>query len=181
MNPRQRFGRWHRGREGMTLVELCIVIVIIGILLVVSVASLMRARVVANESSAMAMLRTITKAQFAYYAECGRGNYAMSLKQLGTARPGRNLSYLADDLGLANTPERNGYRFEVRPGADGIPGISDCTGAATRTDYYASAAPTVPGRTGSRSFATSQSNTIWANDGRIPPAEPFGPPAKYVH
>ena len=111
----------------------------------------------------------------------GNCSVAAASTAQSTARPGRNLSYLADDLGLANTPERNGYRFEVRPGADGIPGISDCTGAATRTDYYASAAPTVLGRTGSRSFATSQSNTIWAIDGRVPPAEPFGPPAKYVH
>ena len=34
---------------GMTLIELCIVIVILGILMVVAVASLQRARMMANE------------------------------------------------------------------------------------------------------------------------------------
>jgi prepilin-type N-terminal cleavage/methylation domain-containing protein len=170
-----------RGRQGMTLVELCIVIVILGILLVVAVASLMRARVVANESSAMAMLRTITKAQLGFYAECGRGFYATSLTQLGTARPGRDQSYLAEDIGLVDFPLRNGYRFNVRPAADAMPGLSDCNGRATRTSYYASAVPVALGRTGDRSFATSQTNGLWAIAGVVPPTEPLGPPAQFAH
>lgn len=170
-----------RSREGMTLIELCIVIVITGILMVMGAASLMRARVVANESSAMAMLRTITKAQFAFYAECGRGFYAVSLTQLGTARPGRDQSYLAEDIGLVDTPQRNGYKFNVRPAADAMAGLTDCNGQATRTTYYASAVPVGLGRTGDRSFATSQSNTIWAIAGVVPPTEPLGPPAEFVH
>jgi len=168
-------------REGMTLIELCIVIVILGILMVVAVASLQRARVVANESSATAMLRTITKAQLAYYAECGRGFYARSLSQLGTARPGRDQSYLAADIGLVDFPQRNGYRFNVRPSVDADPGLSDCNGSATRSGYYASAVPVALGRTGDRSFATSQTNAIWVMAGAVPPTEPLGPPAQYMH
>lgn len=164
----------------MTLVELCIVIVILGILLTTAVAALAHARVAANESSAIAMLRTITKAQFAFANECGRGHYAGSLEQLGVARPGRDQSYLGEDLGLSETPERNGYRFTVRPGADSESGFKDCNGSPTRTTFYASAVPVAAGRTGTRSFATSQSNGIWRRDGATPPAEPFGPPSEYV-
>jgi prepilin-type N-terminal cleavage/methylation domain-containing protein len=180
MTSHVRFARL-RGRQGMTLIELCIVLVILGILLVVAVASLMRARVVANESAAIGILRTITKAQFAYYAECGRGGYALSLSQLGTTRPGRDQSYLAEDIGLVDFPQRNGYRFNVRPAADALPALSDCNGAPTRTTYYASAVPVALGTTGSRAFATSQSNSLWAAAGVVPPTEPFGAPAQMVH
>jgi len=165
---------------GMTLIELCIVIVILGILLVVAVASLQRARMMANESSAIAIMQTINKAQFAYASECGRGHYAPSLTQLGGTRPGRDQSYLAEDIGIANYPQRNGYTFNVRGGANSIPGLPDCNGAATRTTYYASAVPLVIGRTGSRSFGTSQANGIWQMQGLVPPTEPLGPPSEYV-
>ena len=180
MTSQVRFARL-RSRRGMTLIELCIVLIILGILMVGAVASLMRARVVANESSATAMLRTITKAQLAFYAECGRGFYALSLTQLGSPRPGRNVSYLAEDISLVDYPQRNGYRFSVRPAADAMPGTSDCGGSATRTTYYASAVPIALGRTGDRSFATSQSNAIYATAGVVPPMEPLGPPAQLVH
>ena len=169
-----------RSREGMTLIELCIVIVILGILLVVAVASLQRARMMANESSAIAIMQTINKAQFAYASECGRGHYAPALTQLGGTRPGRDQSYLAEDIGLANFPERNGYRFNVRGGANSIAGLPDCNGAATRTTYYASAVPVALSRTGSRSFASSQANGIWQMSGAVPPVEPLGPPSEYV-
>jgi len=170
-----------RSRQGMTLIELCIVLIILGILLVVAVASLMRARVVANESSATAVLRTITKAQLAFYAECGRGFYAVSLTQLGSPRPGRSISYLAEDIGLVDNPQRNGYRFSVRAGVDATAGFTDCGGGATKSMYYASAVPLALGRTGDRSFATSQSNAIWGIAGVVPPSEPFRAPAQLIH
>jgi prepilin-type N-terminal cleavage/methylation domain-containing protein len=169
-----------RDRRGMTLVELCIVIVIIGILAVVAVASLQRARMMANESSAIAILRTINRAQFAYASECGRGFYAPSLSLLGHTRPGRDQSYLGEDIGLVDDPQRNGYHFNVRNGASSRDGLADCNGQATRTTYYASASPLVVSRTGTRSFATSQSNGIWQLSGAIPPPEPFGDPAQFV-
>jgi len=175
------FERGRRNPEaGMTLIELCIVIVILGILLIVAVASLQRARMMANESSAIAILQTINKAQFAYASECGRGHYATSLIQLGGTRPGRDQSYLAEDIGIANFPERNGYRFNVTGGAASSPGLPDCNNAGTRTTYYASAVPAALSRTGSRSFATSQTNGIWQAQGAVPPPQPFGPPSEYV-
>jgi prepilin-type N-terminal cleavage/methylation domain-containing protein len=179
MNDRRVYAR-RDPESGMTLIELCIVIVILGILLVVAVASLQRARMMANESSAIAMMRTITKAEFAYASECGRGHYAPSLAQLGNSRPGRDQSYLAEDLGLVDMPERNGYRFNVLPGLDSIPGLEDCNKISTRTTFYATAVPLALGRTGSRSFATSQSNGIWQRPGSVPPSQPFGSPSEYV-
>ena len=104
----------------------------------------------------------------------------MSLRQLGTVRPGRDVNYLAEDIGLVDMPERNGYRFNMRPGTDAEVALTDCVGVPTRTTYYISAIPTIVGRTGSRSFAASQRNGIWALPGGNPPTEPLGPPAQYA-
>jgi len=57
MITHQRFARFN-GRSGMTLVELCVVIAILGVLFVLAVATVKRARLVANESSAIGALRT---------------------------------------------------------------------------------------------------------------------------
>jgi type II secretory pathway pseudopilin PulG len=54
----------------MTMVELCIVIVVLAILLVTAVAGLFRARLMSNEAAAIAGLRAIYSAQFSFTAGC---------------------------------------------------------------------------------------------------------------
>jgi type II secretory pathway pseudopilin PulG len=161
----------------MTLIELCVVIMVIGILLVTAVAGLARARVVSNETAAIGALRTINSAQFAYASGCGGGNYATSLLILGT-KAGNRQGYLAEDLGGSATPQRNGYRFNIRPGAGASGAPLDCNKVPTETAYYVVAIPAALGASGSRSFATGQNNAIWQAQGGVPPSEPFGPPAQ---
>ena len=163
--------------RGMTLIELLVVIVVIGILLILAVAVLTRARLSGNESAAIGALRTINTAQFAYLNGCGQGHYATSLVILGQPGGGRAQGYLSDDLGASVTPQRNGYRFNVQQGADAEPSRADCNGQATQTTYYATAIPVALGNTGARSFATNQHGAIWGQAGGAPPTEPFGPPA----
>jgi type II secretory pathway pseudopilin PulG len=162
----------------MTLVELCVVIVIIAILLAAATASLLRARVSANEVSAIGALKTINSAQVAYAAGCGQGNYAPTLVVLGTKPPGGREGYVTDDLASSITPQKSGYRINVRIGAGAASGPIDCNGTQTTTNYYAVAIPVTVGRTGSRSFATSQRNGVYQMNGGVPPPEPFGPPAE---
>ena len=169
-----------RGERGMTLVELCVVIVIIGILLVVAVASLLRARTAANEASAIGALKTINTAQFAYSYGCGGGNYATSLVILGRKPPGNSQGYLSEDLGSAPSPVHSGYQFNVRMGAGAAAAPPDCQGTATTTQYYADAIPTALGQSGTRAFATTQRAGIWQEAGAVAPAEPFGAPASLV-
>ena len=167
-----------RAELGMTLIELCVVIMIIAILLGTAVAGLARARVASNETAAISSLRTINSAQFAYASGCGGGNYATSLTVLGTKPPGNRQGYLAEDLGASPTPQRNGYRYNIRPGAGASAAPPDCNKVPSQTAYYAFAIPTAVGTTGSRSFATGQNNAIWQAQGGTPPSEPFGPPAQ---
>ena len=166
--------------RGMTLIELLIVIIILGILLTVAVAALFRARVSSNEASAVAGLRAVYSAQFSYTAGCGRGSYATRLTDLTAPPPGGTEGYLSPDLGGSNNPERNGYRFNLRPAVGGMPGLPDCHGSPTQTRYYASSVPVALNSTGYRSFAVNQGGAIWQADGGIPPNEPFGPPAEIV-
>jgi hypothetical protein len=145
---------------------------------VLAVAALSRARLAANESSAIGDLRTITKAQFAYAVHCGRGDYAPSLTVLGSKPPGVIQGYLNPDLGSSDTVIRQGYRITMRPGLNASNRVTDCMGNATNTTYYASALPTEMGKTGTRSFATNQGAAVWQQRSPVPPAEPFSPPSE---
>jgi prepilin-type N-terminal cleavage/methylation domain-containing protein len=167
-----------RSERGMTLVELCVVIVIIGILLVVAVASLLRARMVANETSAIGALKTINTAQVAYSSGCGGGNFASSLIILGHKPPGSRQGFLSEDLGESLTPIVGGYQFNVTQGAGASAAPNDCNGTPAITNYYAVGIPLSLGRTGSRAFATSQRAGVFQLPGVTPPPEPFGPPSQ---
>jgi prepilin-type N-terminal cleavage/methylation domain-containing protein len=162
--------------DGMTLVELCIVIIIIGVLVTFAVAMFTGARMTGNESAAIAALRVINSAQFAYLNGCGQGHYATSLTVLGTKGAGNSQGYLSEDLASVVNPIRNGYRFALQPGTAAVPSLNDCNGRPTQTTYYATATPVVQGRRGSRSFATNQRGGVYQAFGPVPPDEPFEPP-----
>lgn len=169
---------WHlHDCRGLTLIELCVVIVILGILMVTGVAALLRARMNSNESAAIAAMRSTHSAQFSYLSTCGQGNYATSYVILGTKPSPNNQGYISPDLGASMTPSTNGYTFRLYLGDGGSTGPADCNGNATQTTYYATAVPNVSGQTGDRSFAINQLGSVYQRQGSGPPEEPFGPPA----
>ncbi len=165
-----------RDTRGFTMIELCIVIVVIGILMATGVAALLRARMASQESAAIAGLRATASAQFAYLSGCGQGNYATSYVILGTKPAANSQGYISEDLGSVINPSKSGYTYSLQMGAGGSASTNDCNGNPTQTKYYATATPNLLGQTGGRSFAVNQGGTVYQSFGGTPPDEPFEPP-----
>src|SRR3984893_12943378 len=70
-------------QKGFSLIELLIVVAIILIIAAIAIPNLLRARIAANESSAVSSLRTINTAETSYQTSNPTVGYAALLSDLG--------------------------------------------------------------------------------------------------
>jgi type IV pilus assembly protein PilA len=159
--------------RGFTLIELLIVVAIIGIVAGMSTPGLMRARMTANETSALSSLKVVNEAQVSYATACGNGAYATSFIILGTPIGGGTAAFISPDLGSSAAPKKSGYKYALAAGAGSVAGPKDCAGRATNTAYYASAVAQTYGQTGIRSFATNTNATVYQKNSSVALSEPF--------
>jgi type IV pilus assembly protein PilA len=164
-----------KSEAGFTLIELLIVIAIIGIIASIGIASVMRARVTANETAALSTMRAINGAQTSYSAGAGLGGFATTLTTLGAACPGSTLGFISPDLdpskpGVtvagATGVVKSGYTIDLA--GNGAPSLPDCNGTPTDADYLATAVPLTIGVTGVRGFNTSAAATIYFDPSGLP-------------
>ena len=148
--------RRSRGRlkgEGLALAGL--ILGYVGIVLViaaVAIPNLLRARMAANEASALASLRTINACEVRYAAAYPKG-YSPDLRALGPPVAGVPSAEAAGLLdGLLAAGARSGYLFSYQAGE------LDSDGRITA--YTVRADPVRPGNTGVRHFFTDQTNVI---------------------
>ncbi len=163
---KQNSGRQRGSTEmGFSLIELLIVVAIILIIAAIAIPSFLRSRMLANETSAAASLRTISTAEATYWSMYGVG-YA-PLANLGGASPCVPSAATACYLdGLLSSGTKSGYTLTIAtPGAVG-------TLAAPNPVYSVSAVPIALGKTGQRSFCSDQTGVIRFDATGAPPPDP---------
>jgi prepilin-type N-terminal cleavage/methylation domain-containing protein len=150
---------------GFTLVELLMVVGIIAIISALATPNLLRARLVANEASAISSMRAINSAESAYAAVCAFGGYAVTIDDLAKAPAGSTNPFISADLS-ANNIEKSGYFVNVGAGVSTAvitPSANTCNAAANNAvgSYFAEAHPASIGVSGQRSFGTDHRGGIF--------------------
>lgn len=143
-------------QKGFSLIELLIVVAIILIIAAIAIPSLLRARINANEASAVGSLRTINTSQVAYSTAYPNEGYAPSLLALGPpsgtgcAAPSSASACLIDSsLANAGTAAKAGYLFVIT-----------APGPLPNMTYVAGAAATVFNQSGVKSFCSMEDGVI---------------------
>jgi type IV pilus assembly protein PilA len=138
-------------QKGFSLIELLIVVAIILIIAAIAIPNLLRARMAANESSAVASVRTINTAEVTYNSTYPTVGFAASLATLGgvtPCTPSSTTACLIDSVLAGGT--KSGYTFTEAPGAASVP----------QTTYYATATPVTLNQTGIRSFCSFEDAVV---------------------
>src|ERR1700675_4471769 len=101
-----------RKQRGFSLIELLIVVAIILIIAAIAIPNLLRAKMGANEASAVESIRAINTAEITYSSGYPTAGFAATLANLGGATPCTPSSTAACliDSGLAGG-NKSGYNF----------------------------------------------------------------------
>jgi len=138
-------------QKGFSLIELLIVVAIILIIAAIAIPNLLRARMAANEASAVASVRTINTAEITYMSNYPTVGFAANLAVLGGAAPCTPTSTTACLIdSVLSGGSKSGYTFVEAPGAVATPQVT----------YYTTAVPIVLNQTGTRSFCSFEDAVV---------------------
>lgn len=152
-------------QQGFSLIELLIVVAIILVIAAIAIPNLLRAKIAANEASAVRTVREITTAEVAYHTTYPTVGYAPNLISLGGAMPctpSATTACILDDQVSSGT--KSGYTVFAAGFALG--------GSTVNTEFVGSSAPTAYDRSGVRNFCMVTDGVLRINPGAsgLPPA-----------
>src|SRR5271154_1248419 len=132
-----------RNQKGFSLIELLIVVAIILIIAAIAIPNLLRARIAANEASAVGSIRSVVTAEVSYSSTWGVG-FAAAIANLGGALPCTASSTTACILDpiITVTGIKSGYKLTAT-GAGGA-----ATATNPNTSFETAAVPVTVGTTG---------------------------------
>ena len=152
-----------RKQKGFSLIELLIVVAIILIIAAIAIPNLLRARMAANESSAVASVRTVTTGEITYQTAYPTVGYAPALVDMGGALgaacvPSTGTACLIDSV-LANNGNpansgKSGYSFKTGAGA---------AAGGVKVGYTIVAVPMTVNQTGIRAFCAVEDAVVRAD------------------
>ncbi|HEY1471958.1 MAG TPA: prepilin-type N-terminal cleavage/methylation domain-containing protein [Candidatus Acidoferrum sp.] len=157
-----------KAQHGFSLIELLIVVAIILIIAGIAIPNLLKARISANESSAVGSVRALTSANIQYFVQCPANGFPVALVNLGPG-DGSCAAISAIDSVLASGI-KSGYSITYTPGAPNAAGLI--------STYTILAVPITVAVTGQRAFCSSQDGVIHYNQsGAACDAAPGGDPS----
>jgi type IV pilus assembly protein PilA len=155
-----------RKQKGFSLIELLIVVAIILIIAAIAIPNLLRAKISANESSAVGSIRNIITGETSFNASYPQVGFPATLDLLGpgsgnlacpTGGPDPSVGACLLDSALAGsaTSTKSGYTFEAQ-------GYNPDTNGAN-TSFTASASPANFNKTGVREFCAGDDGVMRQN------------------
>jgi type IV pilus assembly protein PilA len=151
-----------RKQRGFSLIELLIVVAIILVIAAIAIPNLMRARMAANDSSAVASIRSINTAEVAYFGTYPTVGFPLAIGTLGGASPctpGIATACLIDNSlssAIAGTNGKSGYYFSASGSAS--------AGSPMNDQFFATGTP-LSNTLGTRSYCSIQDAVV-----RVQPA-----------
>jgi type IV pilus assembly protein PilA len=141
-----------RKQKGFSLIELLIVVAIILIIAAIAIPNLLRARMAANESSAVSAIRTLNTGEVTYNSTYATDGFASTLVELGPSAanpcaPSSATACLIDSVLSSGT--KSGYNF-----------TGTAAGGPPTTTYYWAAQPVTANQTGVRTFCSFEDAVV---------------------